>query len=59
MASLRRVLFKFAGHSGETPGFNQFDELLKLRLARLESVVAERAWLSRSYSIADIAVRRS
>jgi glutathione S-transferase len=54
MASLPWSLFKFSGQTGETPGFKQFDEFLKLRLSRLEPVLAGREWLAGSFSIADI-----
>jgi glutathione S-transferase len=54
MASLPWSLFKFGGQTGDTAGFKQFDEFLKLRLSRLEPVLAGREWLARSFSIADI-----
>ncbi|MDB5860665.1 MAG: glutathione S-transferase [Ramlibacter sp.] len=54
MASLPWSLFKFSGDTAETPGRKQLDAFLHARLQHLESVLAEREWLSRSFSIADI-----
>jgi glutathione S-transferase len=49
MASLPWSLFQFSGRSEKF-----FDDFLKLRLDRLEPVLAEREWLAGSFSIADI-----
>jgi glutathione S-transferase len=49
MASLPWPLFKFSGQSEK-----RFDDFLKLRLDRLEPVVAKREWLAGSFSVADI-----
>ena len=49
MASLPWSLFKFSGQSEK-----RFDDFLKLRLDRLEPVVAKREWLAGSFSVADI-----
>lgn len=55
MASLPWSLFQFAGHTGDTPGFKQFDSFLKVsRLPHLETVLAAREWLAGPFSIADI-----
>jgi glutathione S-transferase len=54
MASLPWSLFKFGGQTGDTKGFKQFDDFVKLRLSRLEPVLAGREWLAGSFSIADI-----
>lgn len=51
MASLPWALLKFAGKSEKT-----FDDFLKVRLDRLEPVLATREWLAGSFSIADIAM---
>ena len=49
MASLPWSLFKFSGQREQ-----RFDDFLKLRLDRLEPVVAKREWLAGSFSVADI-----
>jgi len=49
MASLPWSLFKFSGRSEK-----RFDDFLKLRLDRLEPVIAKREWLAGSFSVADI-----
>jgi len=50
MASLPWSLFQFSGGDGG----KQFDDFLKLRLQRLEPVLAGREWLAGRFSIADI-----
>ncbi|MBV9991380.1 MAG: glutathione S-transferase family protein [Alphaproteobacteria bacterium] len=54
MASLPWSLLKFSGDTGDTPMAKRFDEFLKLRLQRLEPVLAAREWLAQSFSVADI-----
>ena len=54
MASLPWALLKFTGDTTETPGRKFLDEFLLVRLQRMEPVLAEREWLSGSFSIADI-----
>jgi glutathione S-transferase len=54
MASLPWAFFKFTGDPGDTPGGKWLDEFLKIRLQRLEPVVAGREWLAGSFSVADI-----
>lgn len=54
MASLPWSLFKFGGHGADTPGFRRFDDFLRARLTRLEPLLATRAWLGDTFSIADI-----
>lgn len=54
MATVAWSLFKFGGNTGEGSGFGQFDAFVKLRLSRLEPVLAEREWLAGEFSIADI-----
>jgi glutathione S-transferase len=54
MASLPWVFFKFTGDPGDTPGGKWLDEFLKVRLQRLEPVLAGREWLAGSFSVADI-----
>lgn len=54
MASLPWTLFQFAGDSTETPGQQQLQGFLKARLEHMEKVLAEREWLSRAFSVADI-----
>jgi glutathione S-transferase len=54
MASLPWAFFKFTGDPGDTPGGKWLDEFLKIRLQRLEPVLAGREWLAGSFSVADI-----
>ena len=56
MASLPWSIFKFSGDTAETPGRKHLDAFLSARLEHMESVLAEREWLSKSFSIADIAM---
>ena len=48
MASLPWVFFKFTGDPGDTPGGKWLDDFLKIRLQRLEPVLAGREWLAGS-----------
>jgi glutathione S-transferase len=50
MASLPWTMLKFMGE----PGSKFFDDFLKLRLKRMEAVLADREWLAGSFSVADI-----
>jgi glutathione S-transferase len=55
MAALPWSLFKFSGDTGDTSGFQLFDQFLKgARLMRMEPVLAGREWLAGSFSVADI-----
>jgi glutathione S-transferase len=54
MASLPWSIFKFMKDAGETPGGKHLNEFMKLRLDRLEPVLAGREWLAGSFSVADI-----
>ncbi|HXL98452.1 MAG TPA: glutathione S-transferase family protein [Rhizomicrobium sp.] len=54
MASLPWSLFQFSGDTGDTPAWKRFDDFLKMRLARMEPVLAAREWLAGTFSIADI-----
>jgi glutathione S-transferase len=54
MASLPWSILKFSGDAGDTPAWKRLDEFLKARLRHLEPVLAEREWLARSFSVADI-----
>lgn len=54
MATVAWSLFKFGGQTDEPSGFAQFDRFVKLRLSRLEPVLADRTWLAGAFSIADI-----
>ena len=56
MATLPWFIFKLSGDTTETPGRKRFDAFLGARLAHMESVLAQREWLSKSFSIADIAM---
>ncbi|KJC34631.1 glutathione S-transferase family protein [Bradyrhizobium sp. LTSP857] len=50
MASLPWTMLKFMAE----PGSKFFDDFLKLRLKRMEMVLADREWLAGSFSVADI-----
>ena len=54
MASLPWSLLKFSGDTGDTPASKRFNDFVKLRLDRLEPILAKREWLSASFSVADI-----
>ena len=54
MASLPWSIVAFSGDTGETPGWKRLDEFLKARLRHMEPVLAGRAWLAGSFSVADI-----
>jgi glutathione S-transferase len=53
-ASLPWSIFMLSGDTEETPGRKGLEKILKSRLKRLESVLAEREWLTGNFSIADI-----
>jgi glutathione S-transferase len=54
MASLPWSILVFSGDTDDTPGWKRLDEFLKARLRHLEPVLAEREWLARTFSAADI-----
>lgn len=54
MASLPWGLLKFSGEDDDSPAFKRMDDFVKIRLQRLEPVLAGREWLAGSFSIADI-----
>jgi glutathione S-transferase len=54
MASLPWGLLMFSGNTDGTPSRKLFDDFLKIRLQRLEPVLARRDWLAGFFSIADI-----
>jgi glutathione S-transferase len=54
MASLPWALLQFSGDTGDTPAWQRFDAFLKLRLQRMEPVLAGREWLAGGFSVADI-----
>ncbi|MGX1164782.1 glutathione S-transferase [Bradyrhizobium sp. USDA 372] len=54
MASLPWTMSKFMGHPTDTAAWKFVDDFLKLRLRRLEPVLAGRDWLAGSFSVADI-----
>ena len=56
MASLPWSLFHFWGAAGDSPEWARFDAFLESRLQHLEAVLADREWLARTFSIADIAM---
>jgi glutathione S-transferase len=54
MASLPWSIFMFAGDTEVTPGRKRLDKFLESRLQHIESVLARREWLTRTFSVADI-----
>jgi glutathione S-transferase len=54
MATLPWGLFQFSGQIVDNPGWELFDKFVKLRLQRMEPVLAGREWLAGSFSVADI-----
>jgi glutathione S-transferase len=54
MATLPWVMFNFMGYTGETPAWKWLDDFVKLRLQRMEPVLAKGEWLAGSFSVADI-----
>jgi glutathione S-transferase len=54
MASLPWAILAFSGDTGETPAWRRLDDFLKVRLRRLEPVLAGREWLAGTFSVADI-----
>ena len=54
MASLPWVMFNFMGYTGDTPVWKWIDDFTKLRLSRMEPVLAKGEWLAGSFSVADI-----
>lgn len=54
MAALPWSIFIFSGESRDTSGFKRLDDFLKLRLDRMEPILAAREWLAGSFSVADI-----
>ncbi|MEW6597029.1 MAG: glutathione S-transferase family protein [Pseudomonadota bacterium] len=54
MAVLPWVLLNFSGEAHDTPAWKRFDDFVKLRLDRMEPVLAGREWLAGGFSVADI-----
>jgi glutathione S-transferase len=55
MASLPWAMFRFMGFSGDAPEAGFVDGFLKVRLERMETVLASRAWLvGDRFSVADL-----
>ena len=54
MASLPWTMSKFMKHPTDTAAWKFVDDFLKLRLKRLEPVLAGREWLAGTFSVADI-----
>jgi glutathione S-transferase len=54
MASLPWSIFNFFDDTTQTPGRKHLDAFLLARLQHMEKVLAEREWLSGTFSIADI-----
>jgi len=53
MAALPWVMFNFMGHTSG-PQWEFVDGFVKLRLSRMEPVLAQREWLAGGFSVADI-----
>lgn len=56
MASLPWALMQVWDDRGDSPIQKRFDDFTKLRLTRMEPVLAGREWLTGTFSIADIAM---
>jgi glutathione S-transferase len=54
MASLPWAILRFSGEADDTPAWKRLDAFLKIRLQRLEPVLAGREWLAGTFSVADI-----
>ena len=54
MASLPWSILRFSGEPDRTPAWKFLDDFLKLRLQRMEPVLAGREWLAGTFSVADI-----
>lgn len=54
MPSLPWTMFRFMNIADDSPGQKFIDDFLKLRLQRLEPVLARRDWLAGAFSVADI-----
>jgi glutathione S-transferase len=54
MATQPWVMFNFMGFTDATPTWKWIDDFVKLRLARMEAVLAEGEWLVGAFSVADI-----
>lgn len=54
MASLPWSIFMFSGDTEATPGRKSLDKFLESRLQHIESVLAGREWLAKTFSVADI-----
>lgn len=54
MASLPWMIYRMADDTTQTSGRKQMDDFLKGRLDHMETVMADREWLSDSFSIADV-----
>src|SRR5689334_11829028 len=54
MATLPWALFKFGGGAGDTAPEQRFADFVRLRLDRMEPVLAGGEWLAGSFSIADL-----
>lgn len=53
-ASLPWSLFKFSGDTADTPGRQHLEAFLQARLQHMEAVLADREWLTGTFSVADI-----
>lgn len=53
-ASLPWTMFMFSGFDDDTQGWKWLESFLKIRLERMEPVLANREWLAGTFSVADI-----
>ena len=53
-ASLPWIILKLTGNADDAPAAKPLNDFLKLRLNRMEPVLAGREWLAGSFSVADI-----
>jgi len=54
MAGLPWAFFRIMGDTAEGPGRKWLEDFMKIRLDRLEPVLAKTEWLVRTFSVADI-----
>lgn len=54
MAALPWAFFRFMGDTAEGPGRKWLDDFMKIRLDRLEPVLAKTEWVAGPFSVADI-----
>lgn len=53
-ATMPWVMFKFMGFDGDAPAWKWIDDFAQARLRRMETVLADREWLTGRFSVADL-----